>query len=320
MTCQRCQHASVRRFGFYGRRRIQRFRCNRCGATFAAAHDKPLGSHYLDIERAVQIASMLVEGVSIRAIARLTGTDKNTIMSLLLTVGAKCRSLFDARICGIKPRYVQLDELWNFCFKKQNCVRPNDPPEWGDTYTWIALDADTKLAISYLVGKRDTGSAHRFIADFSNRVRGRMQVTSDGFQPYVSAMAANFGDDVDFAQLVKIMGKPDNAGPDWYGPAQVLQIIQKPITGRPDRAHICTSHVERANLSVRMHLRRFTRLTNAFSKKLTHLKAAVDLYMTWYNFCRVHQTLRITPAMEAGVTDHIWNVQELLTWSNTNPN
>jgi transposase-like protein/IS1 family transposase len=270
MTCLKCQHTSVKKFGTYGRRKIQRYRCTRCSATFSEPHSNPLGTHTTDLEKAAQIVFLLCEGMSVRAVARVTDTDKNTILSLLLTVGAKCRRIFDARVRDLKPRYVELDELWNFCFKKQICVRPNDPPEWGDTYTWIAMDADTKLAISYLVGKRDTGSAHRFIADFSNRVRGRMQVTSDGFQPYVPAMAANFGDEVDFAQLVKIMGKPDNAGPDWYGPAQVLEIIQKPIIGRPDRAHICTSHVERGNLSVRMHLRRFSRLTNAFSKKLSH--------------------------------------------------
>jgi transposase-like protein/IS1 family transposase len=312
MTCLKCQHPHVKRFGFYGRRRVQRYRCTSCSATFSEPQTKPLGTHTTDLEKAAQIIFLLCEGMSVRAVARFTGTDKNTILSLLLTVGAKCRRLFDDRVRGISPRYVGLDELWNFCFKKQNCVRPNDPPEWGDTYTWIALDADTKLAISYLVGKRDTYSAHDFIADFSDRVRGRMQVTSDGFQPYVAAMAAYFGEDVDFAQLVKIMGKPDNAGPGWYGPAQVLEIIQKPITGKPDKAHICTSHVERQNLSVRMHLRRFTRLTNAFSKKLSHLKAAVDLYMAWYNFARVHQSLRVTPAMEAGLTDHIWTIEEML--------
>jgi IS1 family transposase len=255
---------------------------------------------------------MMVEGMSIRVISRLTDTDKNTILSPLLTVGEKCHRVFDSKVREVKAKYVQMDELWCFVHTKEGRLRHTDPSEWGDAYTWIALDADTKLVISYLVAKRDGISALEFIGDFSHRVAERLQVTSDGFKPYIGAMEECFGADVDFAQLIRIYGKPDNAGPDWYGPAKVIEAVPTPVSGNPDLFHICTSRVERSNLTVRMHLRRFTRLTNGFSKKLSHLKAAVSILMAWYNFVRVHQTLRVTPAMEAGLTDHIWTMPELL--------
>jgi hypothetical protein len=174
------------------------------------------------------------------------------------------------------------------------------------------LDAEAKLIISYLVAKRDGPSALEFVTDLSKRVTGRLQVTSDAFRPYIGAMEECFGADLDFAQLIKVYGKPENAGPDWYGPPKVTETVPTPVSGNPDLAHISTSFVEGSNLNVRMHLRHSTRLTNAFSKKLSHLKAAVDICMTWYNFCRVHQPLRVTPAMEAGITDHIWSVAELV--------
>jgi IS1 family transposase len=254
----------------------------------------------------------MVEGMSIRAISRFTGTDQNTIMSLLLTVGEKCRRVFDSKVREVKAKYVQMDELWCFVHTKEGRLHDGNPSEWGDAYTWIAQDTDSKLVISYLVAKRDGLSALEFVTDFSKRVAGRLQVTSDGFRPYIGAMEECFGADVDFAQLIKIYGTPENAGPDWYGPPKVIEAVPTPVSGKPDLEHICTSHVERSNLTVRKHLRRFTRLTNGFSKKLAHLKAAVSVFMAWYNFVRVHQTLRVTPAMEAGLTDHIWTLPELL--------
>jgi transposase-like protein/IS1 family transposase len=311
MTCQRCHHTTVKRFGTYGKRKIQRYRCHNCSTTFSATGPK-IARHLISLDKSAQIIRLMLEGMSIRAISRITGTDQNTIMSLLLTAGTQCRRIFDRKILGVKSRYVELDELWCFVHTKEKQLHADDPSEWGDAYTWIGLDAETKLIISYLVAKRDGPSALEFVTDLSKRVTGRLQVTSDGFRPYVGAMEECFGADVDFAQLIKIYGKPDNAGPDWYGPPKVIETVPTPVSGNPDLAHICTSYVERANLSVRMHLRRFTRLTNGFSKKLSHLKAAVDLYMTWYNLCRVHQTLRVTPAMQAGLTDHIWTVEELL--------
>jgi IS1 family transposase len=238
---------------------------------------------------------------------------KKTILSLLVAAGQKCQAVLNSRIRNIQTKYVQLDELWTFVHTKEAHLHHDDPADWGDAYTWIALDADTKLIISDLVAKRDGPSALEFVTDFSKRVVGRLQVTSDGFRPYIGAMEESFGADVDFAQLIKIYGKPDNAGPDWYGPPKVIETVPTPVSGKPDFEHICTSHVERANLNFRMHLRRFTRLVNAFSKKLDNLKAAVALYVAWYNLCRVHMTLRITPAMEAGLTDHVWAIEEMLS-------
>jgi transposase-like protein len=311
MTCLRCKHTTVKRFGTYGKRRIQRYRCHNCSATFSEPHANPLGTHTVGLDKAVQIINLMVEGMSVRAIARFTGADKNTILSLLLTAGEKCRSVFDAQVRNVRPHYVQLDELWCFVHTKEKRLREDDPEEWGDAYTWIGIDSESKLIISYLVAKRDGPSALDFVTDLSHRVVGRLQITSDAFRPYIGAIEECFGADVDFAQLIKVYGKPDNAGPDWYGPPKVIETVPNPVSGNPDLAHISTSHVERSNLTVRMHLRRFTRLTNGFSKKLSHLKAAVNVFMAWYNLCRVHQTLRVTPAMEAGIADHVWELSEL---------
>jgi len=312
MTCAKCKHQNVKKFGVHGKKRVQRYRCNECGATFSENRPKPLGNRYVDFDRAVQVISLLVEGVSIRAASRLTGLHQGTILSLLVLAGEKCNALLSARVRNLRPKFVQMDELWTFVHTKERHLKHDSPSEWGDAYRWVALDAETKLVISHLVGKRDAQSAHQFIADYSSRVKGIHQVTSDGFRPYVDAIETYFGADIDLAQLIKLYGKPDNAGPDWYGPAKVIETVPTPVSGNPDLAHICTSHVERSNLNFRMHLRRFTRLVNAFSKKLDNLKAAVTLYVAWYNFCRVHRTLRVTPAMEAGLTSRVWSVDDLL--------
>jgi IS1 family transposase len=292
--------------------RIQRFRCNSCKATFTQPRQRPLGRHHIQTEKAVQVISLLTEGMSIRAVSRITGVHKTTILSLLVTVGDKCRRFFDTRVRNIKTRFVQADELWSYVHTKERQLGSDDPEEWGDAYTWIALDSETKMVLSYHVGKRDAVSAFILARDLTERVTGRFQITTDGFKPYISAIEDCFGSQVDYAQLIKIYGKGQGEGPDWYAPTKVLDAIPVQVSGNPKIERISTSHVERANLSVRMHLRRFTRLTNAFSKKLDNLKAAVSLYMAFYNFVRIHQTLRVTPAMQAGLTDHIWTMQELL--------
>ncbi len=312
MTCIRCQHDTAKKIGTYGRRRIQRYRCRTCHSSFSTPQAKPLGRHYLHVEKAVQVVSLLTEGMSVRAAARITGVDRNTILSLLLTIGDKCRRVFDNRVRNLKPKFVQADELYCFVHSKQANLKSDSPREWGDTYTWLALDSDSKLILSYHVGKRDGASALQFVGDLSQRIDARCQITTDGFKPYINAIEEYFGANVDYAQLLKIYGKPQGNWPEWYAPTKVLDAIPVTVTGNPKIERISTSHVERVNLSVRMHLRRYTRLTNGFSKSLEHLKAAVSLLMCWYNFCRVHQTLRVTPAMEAGITDHIWTIQELL--------
>jgi transposase-like protein/IS1 family transposase len=311
MTCIRCNHGTARRFGTYGKARIQRFRCNTCHATFTT-HKRPLGRHYISAERATKIIELLMEGVSVRAISRITGTHKGTILSLLLTAGERCHRVFDACIRGIQPRFVQADELWTFVHTKERHLFPGDSPEWGDQYVWMAVDSESKLVLSYLTAKREAVSAYEFITDLSKRVRGHFQITTDGLRWYIPAIEERFGADVDFAQLVKIYGSPSGEHPDWYAPSQVIGTIPTSIIGNPHPARISTSHIERANLSVRTHLRRFTRLSLGFSKSLEHLRASVHLYMAFFNFCRVHQTLRVTPAMQAGIANHIWTLQELL--------
>jgi transposase-like protein/IS1 family transposase len=312
MTCLRCKHHEAKRFGFYGRKRIQRYRCPGCNATFSEPRKRPLGRHYTDPEKAAQIATLLLEGMSVRAVSRITGTHQGTILSLLLTVGEKCRNLFDKRVRGIRPRFVQADELWTFVHTKEAHLYGDTPKEWGDQYIWMAIDSETKMVLSYLVAKREGTSAYDFIRDLSERVTGRFQLTTDGLRSYVPAVEEYFGADIHFAQLLKLYGTSNGEGPEWYNPSKVTATIPITISGDPKIERISTSHVERANLSVRTHLRRFTRLSLGFSKSLDHLKAAVALYMAFFNFVRVHQTLRVTPAMQSGLTDHIWTVQELL--------
>ncbi|HXP70968.1 MAG TPA: IS1 family transposase [Candidatus Dormibacteraeota bacterium] len=315
MTCIRCKHSEANRFGTYGRRKIQRFRCPSCKSTFSEPRQKPLGRHYISTERAAQIVTLLVEGMSIRAISRFTGTHQGTILSLLLTVGKKSRTLFDARVRNIRPRFVQADELWTFVHTKEAHLYGDKPKEWGDQYIWMAIDSETKMVLSYLVAKRQGSGAYDFIRDLSERVVGRFQITTDGLRNYVPAIEESFGADIDFAQLLKIYGTSDGEGPEWYNPSKVTATIPISISGDPKLERISTSHVERANLSVRTHLRRFTRLSLGFSKTLEHLTAAIHLYMAFFNFCRVHQSLRVTPAMQAGIADHVWSVTELLTWA-----
>ncbi|MGC2695359.1 MAG: IS1 family transposase [Candidatus Angelobacter sp.] len=214
---------------------------------------------------------------------------------------------------NLKCSFIQCDEIWTFCFKKQKRVRKDDPDEFGDQWVFVAIDAETKLVPSFAIGKRTRGTTDSLISDLGQRLTNRVQITTDGFRFYVHAIEREFGADVDFAQLVKLYGdygQHDHAAK--YPPSPVMECISKVIQGNPDEEHISTSYVERQNLTMRMAMRRFTRLTNAFSKKLDNLKAAIALHFAYYNFCRVHKTLRVTPCMEAGITDHVWNIVELL--------
>ena len=315
MTCLKCQHGTAVKAGATNAD-TPRFRCKDCGARFVEPAQNPLGSHATRVDDAVKVFTLMTEGMSVRAISRVTGIHKGTILTLLLTVGLKCARLFDAKVRNIRPRFIQADEAWTFVQKKQKRLTADDPEERGDQYVWIALDSETKAVLSYRVGKRDAVRAYEFIGDLSQRIaeQHRPQLTTDGLEGYIDAVEEHFGADVDFAQLVKQYAQPRTDGPDWFRPsAHVVAAIPTPITGDPDFSRISTSHIERTNLTVRMHLRRFTRLTNGFSKKLANLRAAVAVFVAWYNFCRVHQTLRVTPAMESGLTDHIWTIRELLT-------
>jgi IS1 family transposase len=263
-------------------------------------------------DAALMAVKCLLEGCSIRSTERLTGLNRNTIMRLLVAAGEHSAKLLDTTLRGLKCRYVQCDEIWCFVGKKQRQVRKHDSPEVGDQWIFVAEDADTKLIASHLVGKRTMGSTISFISDLHTRLAQQIQLTTDGFNFYRKAVEETFGLDVDFAQLVKLFGDFGQHDEGRYSPPRITEVISKVRIGNPSVSDISTSYVERQNLTMRMQLRRLTRLTNAYSKKLANLKAAVALHFAFYNFCRVHSSLRVTPAMEAGLTDHIWSIAELL--------
>jgi IS1 family transposase len=264
-------------------------------------------------EQQAKVVRALVEGNSIRATVRMTGVAKNTVVKLLLDLADACAAYHDRTVGNLTVRRLQCDEIWNFVGAKAKNASPEKKAEgWGDTWTWTALDAQTKLCVSYLVGGRDLGWAKEFMQDCASRIKNRVQITTDGHRAYLEAVEDAFGADIDYAQLQKIYGAPsENA--TRYSPAKCIGCEMKTVSGNPDPKHVSTSFVERQNLSMRMSIRRFTRLTNAFSKKVENHAAAVALWFAYYNFCRVHQTLRVTPAMEAGLTDHVWTIEELLS-------
>jgi IS1 family transposase len=265
-------------------------------------------------EKRAQILHLLCEGMSIRAITRLTGASKNTVAKLLADVGRACASYHDEHVRGVKSKRVQVDEIWSFTYAKQKNVATAKaaPDEAGDTWTWTALDADSKLVISWFVGGRDAYCAEAFIQDLAARLANRVQLTSDGHRPYLEAVEGAFGADVDYAMLVKIYGTPAE-GQKRYSPPECIGAQRTVVEGDPDPRHISTSYVERQNLTMRMHMRRFTRLTNAFSKKVENHAHAVALHFMFYNFCRIHKTLRVTPAMAAGVTTRLWEIMDIVS-------
>jgi IS1 family transposase len=267
----------------------------------------------LDRKTRSQILHLLCEGQSIRAVTRLTGCSKNTVAKLLVAAGHACGAYQDKALRNLPCKRVQMDEIWSFVYAKNDNVKKakNAPPEAGDVWTWTALCADTKLLVSWYLGGRDMDAALAFVGDLEGRLANRVQLTSDGHRPYLTAVDAAFGDDVDYAMLVKIYGSDPQAEVR-YSPAKCLGADKQPKIGNPDSKHISTSYVERSNLTMRMHMRRFTRLTNAFSKKLENHAAAIALHTMYYNFVRIHQTLRITPAMAAGVSKTLWNVSDIV--------
>lgn len=264
------------------------------------------------LSRRVQIINALVEGNSIRSTERMTGTHRDTICRLLVEVGDGCARLMDEQMRELPCRRVQVDEIWAYVAKKQRQVTPlDDRSRVGDMWTFVALDPDTKLIPSYRVGKRTAANARSFMLDLSDRLANRVQLSSDALSSYVEAVERAFGADVDYGQEVKFY-EAEPIGPGRYSPPKVSSRERVVIAGDPAQDHISTSLVERQNLTMRMSMRRFTRLTNAFSKKVENLQAAVSLHFAHYNFVRVHRTLRVTPAMEARVSDRLWSLDELV--------
>jgi len=260
----------------------------------------------LDTKTRAQILHLLCEGTSMRAITRLTGVSINTVSKLLVDTGNACALYHDDAVRGVTAEQVQCDEIWSFTYAKQKNVKGATaaPEGAGDTWTWTGI-TDKKLIISYLVGGRDAGYATDFMADVADRLACRVQLTTDGHKAYLNAVEDAFGGDVDYAQLVKIYGATSESAKGRYSPAECTGAVKTPVSGNPDFDKISTSHVERSNLTMRMHSRRFTRLTNGFSKKLANHCHMVALYTVFYNFCKIHKTLKVTPAQESGLADEV---------------
>ncbi len=275
----------------------------------------------LPVERRAQISGMLVEGNSLRAASRLADVSINTVTKLLVDVGAACEQYQDKALRNLKCKRIQCDEIWSFVYAKAKSL----PEEMkvavgvGDVWTWVAIDADSKLVPSWAVGRRDGFTAQAFIRDLADRLSTRVQLTTDGHKVYLEAVEGAFGSEIDYAMLVKMYeGDSGKQAPAErrYSPAVCTGAREQRVTGNPDPAHISTSFVERQNLTMRMSMRRFTRLTNAFSKKVENHKAMIALHYMHYNFVRIHKTLRVTPAMEAGVADHVWSLTEIAQLAN----
>lgn len=266
----------------------------------------------LNLDRRTQVIGALVEGNSIRSTERMTGIHRDTIMRLLVEVGAGCDAIMDEKMRELPSKRVQVDEIWSYVGKKQRHVKyGDDRMSVGDQWTFVAIDAETKLIPTWLVGKRSRENAHDFMRDLSMRLANRIQLSTDAMDSYVNAVEEAFGADVDYGQAVKFY-EAEPMGPGRYSPPKVVDITRTFMQGSPDPAHISTSIIERQNLTMRMSMRRFTRLTNGFSKKLENMKAAVALHFCHYNFVRLHKTLRVTPAMAAGVSERLWPLEELV--------
>jgi IS1 family transposase len=272
-----------------------------------------MGMNKIPMHKRVQILSMLCEGSSMRSISRVCDVSINTVVKMLIDAGSVCAAFHDENVRGVKSKRVQVDEIWSFTYAKQkNVAAAKSAPEGaGDTWTWTALDADSKLIVGWLVGGRDADYANAFIGDLASRLTSRVQLTSDGLKAYLEAVEGAFGADVDYAQLIKMYGNSPESAKGRYSPAECTGIKKIVVEGEPNPKHISTSYVERQNLTMRMHMRRFTRLTNGFSKKFESHVHMVALYTVFYNFTKIHKTLKVTPAMAAGITDKLMSMEDI---------
>lgn len=272
-----------------------------------------MGMNKLPVAKRVQILSLLCEGSSMRSVSRLTDASINTVAKLLVDAGRFCAGFHDAKVRGVKARRVQVDEIWSFTYAKRRTVgsAKSAPEGAGDRWTWTGIEADTKLLVSHFVGGRNGECAKAFICDLASRLSHRVQLTSDGHKAYLEAAEEAFGDDVDYAMLEKLFGQSPE-GQRRYSPPVIVGTRTTCCTGNPDPKHVSTSYAERQNLTMRMHMRRFTRLANGFSKKFENHAHMVAIYAVWYNWVRIHKTLRVTPALAAGLTDRLWTWEEIV--------
>ncbi|PYS46323.1 MAG: IS1 family transposase [Acidobacteria bacterium] len=314
MNCQHCD-GQTKRFG-KDRKGNQRFRCLSCGKTAIAPYHKPLDDMRVPLEKALMVLQLLIEGCSIRSAERITGVGKTAILSLLVKVGEKCERLFEKHIRNVKVDHIQADEIWAFVQMKEKTRkrRGKDEEGLGDSYTWICMEESSKLIIAWHLGKRTGKDAEIFLEKIYKAVEGtsnRFQMSTDGYGAYPDAVGYSLGTRVDYAQIIKQYAAPE-ADDHRYSPSVCIGTKTVPVIGQPDMDKVCTSHIERQNLTIRMAMRRFTRLTNGFSKKWANLHAALSLQCAYYNVCRIHKTIRCTPAMEAGITKRVWELKDLL--------
>ena len=267
----------------------------------------------LTTEKRGQILHLLCEGTSMRATSRLVDVSINTVTKLLIDAGNACSRYQDEVFVNLKCKRIQCDEIWAFCLaKEKNCTAEMKKQGAGDIWTWAAIDPDSKLIPAWFIGNRDAGCAYHFIHDLADRLAHRVQLTTDGHKAYLNAVEDAFGSEIDYAMLIKIYGNTAEGGEVRYSPAVCMGAKKAAISGSPDFKHVSTSMVERQNLTMRMSMRRFTRLTNGFSKKAENHEHSVALHFMYYNFCRIHKSLRVTPAMEAGIADHVWTIEEMV--------
>jgi transposase-like protein/IS1 family transposase len=311
MNCPKCGEQS----GKFGKTRDgqQRYRCADCRKTFS--EPKPLAGCKIDPKRAAFALNLLLEGMSVRATSRMTGLDKNTILRLMVQAGEQCQQFLADTMRNVKATDIQVDELWSFvACKERTAFFQNATEGVGDAYCFTALDRASKLLLCFHVGRRTAEDAntfsHKLAACVSDSIRPH--VSTDGFKPYHTAIPEAFGYGVDHGMLIKQYGSPSTKGQQRYSPATIIGAKEYQNLGHSEAGQICTSHIERSNLTVRMQNRRFTRLTNAFSKKWENHELMFALFVAWYNFCRIHMTLKTTPAVAAGLTSEAWTMERLL--------
>jgi transposase-like protein/IS1 family transposase len=311
MTCHQCRIEAIK--AGKDRKGNQRYRCNQCKRRFQEEQERLLGNMSLPEDKALLCLQLLLEGNSLRSIQRITGVHKTTLMTLLCVAGERCERVMSERIKSVPVRDVEVDETWGFVRMKKitRLHKQVTDPFVGDAYTFVGIERNTKLILAWHLGDRDAENTEKFTEKLDHATSGHFQLTADGFFAYPQAVSYSLGTRVDFAQLIKVY-RADREGEQKYSPPEVVETITKPIIGNPDPRRICTSIVERSNLSMRTSIRRLTRLTNAFSKKWDNLKAMLALYFAYYNFCRIHSSIRCTPAMESGLTGHVWTLRELL--------